>query len=73
MVSADTPVLFAKACEIFIMELTLRSWVHARDNKRRTLQRGDVVEAVRDEDLLNFLTDFVPVQMHLVILYFLNF
>ncbi|XP_073059099.1 uncharacterized protein [Primulina eburnea] len=65
MVSADTPVLFAKACEIFIMELTLRSWVHARDNKRRTLQRGDVVEAVRDEDLLTFLTDFVPVQMHL--------
>ncbi|XP_073153776.1 nuclear transcription factor Y subunit C-2-like isoform X2 [Henckelia pumila] len=65
MVSADTPVLFAKACEIFIMELTLRAWVHARDNKRRTLQRGDVVEAVREEDQLTFLTDFVPMEMHL--------
>ena len=26
MISAETPILFAKACEMFIMELTLRSW-----------------------------------------------
>jgi len=26
MISAEAPVLFAKACEIFILELTLRSW-----------------------------------------------
>jgi GDPmannose 4,6-dehydratase len=26
MISAETPVLFAKACEMFIIELTLRSW-----------------------------------------------
>jgi len=26
MISAETPILFAKACEMFIVELTLRSW-----------------------------------------------
>jgi len=38
MISAEAPVLFAKAAEIFITELTLRAWLHAEDNKRRTLQ-----------------------------------
>ena len=26
MISAEAPVLFAKACEIFIIELTHRAW-----------------------------------------------
>jgi len=38
MISAEAPVLFAKACEIFILELTLRAWMHTEENKRRTLQ-----------------------------------
>lgn len=38
MISAEAPVLFAKAAEMFIEELTLRSWVHTEDNKRKTLQ-----------------------------------
>lgn len=38
MISAEAPVLFAKACEIFILELTLRAWIHTEENKRRTLQ-----------------------------------
>ena len=38
MISAEAPVLFAKACEIFINELTLRAWTHTEENKRRTLQ-----------------------------------
>lgn len=38
MISAEAPVLFAKAAEIFIHELTLRAWSHTEDNKRRTLQ-----------------------------------
>jgi len=40
MISAEAPMLFAKAAEIFIHELTLRAWVHTEDNKRRTLQVG---------------------------------
>jgi hypothetical protein len=38
MISAEAPVMFAKACEMFIMELTLRAWTHTEENKRRTLQ-----------------------------------
>ena len=38
MISAEAPALFAKAAEFFISELTLRAWIHAEDNKRRTLQ-----------------------------------
>lgn len=38
MISAEAPVLFSKAAEIFITELTLRAWIHTEDNKRRTLQ-----------------------------------
>ncbi|XP_011099520.1 nuclear transcription factor Y subunit C-3-like isoform X2 [Sesamum indicum] len=63
MISADTPVVFAKACEMFIMELTLRAWMHTQENKRRTLQRNDVANAIRDEDLLSFLKDIVPMEI----------
>ena len=38
MISAEAPILFAKAAEIFINELSLRAWIHTEDNKRRTLQ-----------------------------------
>lgn len=38
MISAEAPVLFAKACEIFIIELTHRAWLFTEEGKRRTLQ-----------------------------------
>eukprot|EP00121_Abeoforma_whisleri_P002797 Awhi_evm1s2515 len=38
MISAEAPILFSKALEIFICELSLRSWAHTEENKRRTLQ-----------------------------------
>lgn len=28
MISAEAPVLFAKAAEMFIHELTMRAWIH---------------------------------------------
>ena len=37
MISAEAPVIFAKACEIFIIELTFRAWIHTVEGKRRTL------------------------------------
>lgn len=76
MISADTPVVFAKACEIFIMELSLRAWMHTKENRRRTLQRNDVANAIRDEDLLGFLKDMVPMetqQEEEVYIYIYNF
>lgn len=60
MISAEAPMLFAKAAEIFIHELTLRAWVHTEDNKRRTLQRNDIAMAVTKYDQFDFLIDIVP-------------
>ncbi|KAJ3067516.1 Nuclear transcription factor Y subunit C-4 [Podochytrium sp. JEL0797] len=60
MISSEVPILFAKACEFFILELTLRSWVHTEDNKRRTLQKSDVATALSRQDMYDFLIDIVP-------------
>lgn len=60
MISAEAPMLFAKAAEIFIHELTLRAWVHTEDNKRRTLQRNDIAMAISKCDQFDFLIDIVP-------------
>ncbi|CAC5368144.1 NFYC [Mytilus coruscus] len=60
MISAEAPVLFAKAAEIFISELSLRAWIHTEDNKRRTLQRNDIAMAISKFDQFDFLIDIVP-------------
>ncbi|KAG0415137.1 hypothetical protein HPB47_007690 [Ixodes persulcatus] len=60
MISAEAPVLFARAAEIFITELSLRAWVHTEDNKRRTLQRNDIAMAITKYDQFDFLIDIVP-------------
>ncbi|KAF3503194.1 hypothetical protein F2Q69_00040103 [Brassica cretica] len=60
MISAEAPILFAKACEIFILELTIRSWLHAEENKRRTLQENDIAAAITRTDIFDFLVDIVP-------------
>ena len=40
MIESEAPVVIAKACEIFIRELTLQAWMHTEESKRRTLQVG---------------------------------
>ncbi|XP_077237500.1 nuclear transcription factor Y subunit C-3-like [Tasmannia lanceolata] len=60
MISAEAPVIFAKACEMFILELTLRSWNHTEENKRRTLQKNDIAAAITRTDIFDFLVDIVP-------------
>ncbi|XP_071964378.1 nuclear transcription factor Y subunit gamma-like [Antedon mediterranea] len=60
MISAEAPVLFSKAAEIFISELSLRAWLHTEENKRRTLQRNDIAMAISKYDQFDFLIDIVP-------------
>ncbi|XP_010255903.1 PREDICTED: nuclear transcription factor Y subunit C-9-like [Nelumbo nucifera] len=60
MISAEAPVVFARACEMFILELTLRSWNHTEENKRRTLQKNDIAAAITRTDIFDFLVDIVP-------------
>ena len=51
MISAEAPIVFGRACEIFILELTLRSWIQTEENKRRTLQKSDVSAAISKSDM----------------------
>jgi nuclear transcription factor Y gamma len=60
MISAEAPVIFSRACEMFILELTLRSWNHTEENKRRTLQKNDIAAAITRTDIFDFLVDIVP-------------
>lgn len=60
MISAEALILFSKALEIFIRELSMRAWAHTEENKRRTLQRNDIAMAVSRNDTFDFLIDIVP-------------
>jgi len=60
MISAEAPILFAKACEMFVMELTTRSWANTEVNKRKTLQKSDIASAIASNDVFDFLIDIVP-------------
>ncbi|WFD18053.1 CCAAT- binding transcription factor component [Malassezia caprae] len=60
MISAEAPILFSRACEIFIADLTCRAFMIAEENKRRTIQRSDIANAIARSDLFDFLIDIVP-------------
>ncbi|KAI5896266.1 histone-fold-containing protein [Schizophyllum commune H4-8] len=60
MIAADAPILFCKACEIFIAEITARAFIVADANKRRTLSRADIAKALSKSDQFDFLIDIVP-------------
>ncbi|KAG8693473.1 hypothetical protein FRC09_010482 [Ceratobasidium sp. 395] len=60
MISADAPILFSKACEIFISEVTARAYLVAEQHKRRTLAKADVARALSKSDQFDFLIDIVP-------------
>jgi nuclear transcription factor Y, gamma len=59
MISAEAPVLFAKACELFIIDISVRSWNYSQLHKRRTLQKEDVKEAIQKTDVFDFLVDVI--------------
>jgi hypothetical protein len=56
----DAPLIMSKACEFFISELSVGSWLHARVQKRRTLLKKDVVVAASNMPLCNFLSAIMP-------------
>ena len=60
MISTEAPLLFAKACELFVKELTKRAWFNTEENKRKTLQRNDIAMAISKTDVYDFLIDIVP-------------
>ncbi|KAH0461179.1 hypothetical protein IEQ34_008754 [Dendrobium chrysotoxum] len=60
MIAAEVSLVFARACEMFILELTHRGWTHAEKNERQSLQKNDIVDAVSQTDIFDFLVDIVP-------------
>ncbi|EJD42413.1 histone-fold-containing protein [Auricularia subglabra TFB-10046 SS5] len=60
MIAADAPILFCKACEIFIAEITARAFIIADSDKRRTLSRSDIAKAISKSDQFDFLIDIIP-------------
>lgn len=60
MIAGEVPVVFARACEMFILEMTMRAWSNTAGNKRRTLQKCDVAAAIAQADIYDFLVDIVP-------------
>ncbi|PNT62182.1 LOW QUALITY PROTEIN: hypothetical protein BRADI_5g26800v3 [Brachypodium distachyon] len=59
MISGEAPVVFSRACELFVAELTRAAWAATLEGKRRTVHREDVAAAVRDVDLFDFLAALV--------------
>ncbi|XP_029124570.1 nuclear transcription factor Y subunit C-2 [Cajanus cajan] len=59
MISAEAPIVFAKACEMFIQDLTTRAWANADNNNRRTLKKMDITSAISKTDVFDFLLDIV--------------
>lgn len=60
MISAEAPMLFARASEIFIADLTARAFMSANNSKRRTIQRIDIAAAIGTSELFDFLVDIIP-------------
>ncbi|XP_074327340.1 nuclear transcription factor Y subunit C-2-like [Apium graveolens] len=57
LVANETPVLLAKAAELFIQELTIKSWLEAEHAGRRTLRKDDILEVVNETNYYDFLFD----------------
>ena len=60
MISAEAPVLFAKACEMFVLEVSLRAWFASEKSKRKTLQKEDIDCAIRQTEIFDFLAGLQP-------------
>lgn len=60
MIAGEAPILLSKACELFIKEVSVRSWKHTEHSKRRTLQKQDVCTAICENEMFDFLIDIIP-------------
>lgn len=57
MVASETPIIFARACQLFIHDITQRGWFEATDNDRKTVLKTDIHDAIGHCDAFDFLVD----------------
>ena len=60
MIGGDANYIMTKASELFVQEVTLRANAHVDENNRRTVKRHDIIAAVNQTDIFDFLIDIVP-------------
>ncbi|KAL1814156.1 hypothetical protein ACET3Z_024221 [Daucus carota] len=60
MIAQEALPLFAKACEMFIVDMTSQAWIVTEEDKRRTVQKNDIVEAVHKTNMFDFLDNIIP-------------
>lgn len=54
MVSAEVPIIFARACRMFIMEVSLRAYLESVSTNRKTVQKEDIHTAVKQMESFDF-------------------
>lgn len=57
MISAEAPILFAKACEMFVLDLTIRCYAYSEHNRRGGLEREDVYQVLKETGIFDFLAE----------------
>ncbi|XP_074352469.1 uncharacterized protein LOC141691599 [Apium graveolens] len=60
MIAKETAAVFAKACEMFILDLTSQAWINTEADGRRLVQNKDLAAAISKTDLYDFLEDVIP-------------
>ena len=60
MISAEATLIFSKATEMFIQELTIKGIYNAEKSERKTLQRKDIAMAIAHTPTYDFLIDTLP-------------
>ena len=59
MISNDSPIVLAKACELFIIDLSLRAQFFSQ-NKDKELKKQDVIMAIANIPHFEFLKHLIP-------------
>ena len=60
LIGVEVPVLLRKACDMFMKDLTMRTWAHTEAKQRKTLGLGDLGDAMKEDEMFDFLIDFQP-------------
>ena len=65
MIRAEAPILFAKACELFILELTVRSYAYSeKAGERHNISKKDIEACIRNTAVFDFLVDVLDDSLH---------
>jgi len=62
-VCAIAPFTLAKACELFVIEMTIRAWmvtILPTPRARNIITRADMVSALKKTEMCDFLVDILP-------------